>query len=80
MAYGFLERQKDEEVKMYLEEEMYFEAWITVMRNTNLTAEQFSYKLEQECYCKSSKLSEDEKDSLYCEWCDLTSGGEWTSS
>ena len=77
MAYGFIERNENEEVQMYLNEEMYFEAWITAMRTAEITAEQFSYKLEQEVYCKSSKLSDDEKDSLYNEWADLTRCGEW---
>ncbi len=77
MAYKFLERMENEEVQMYLSEKKYFEAWITAMRENELSVEQFGYKLEQEIFLKSSPLTEQEKESLIIEFFDMTYQGEW---
>lgn len=50
---------------------------MTAMRETTLTAEAFYEKFEQECFLKHSRLNDEEQLSLYIEWGDLTTGGEW---
>lgn len=76
MAYGFEKRiaEKDEDVKTYLDEEMYFEAWIMIIRHwTGTTFDDWQVlydKLYQEFNKKSTCLTNDEMVSLDYEYFD----------
>ena len=79
MAYGFIKKvsERDNEVKIYVDEKKAFEAWITAMRNTDLTAEEFYEKIEDEMLLKHPRLTDEEYESLQLEWMDLTYQREW---
>lgn len=76
MAYGFEKRiaEKDEDVKTYLDEEMYFEAWIMIIRHwTGKTFDDWQIlydKMYQEFNKKSTCLTNDEMVSLDYEYFD----------
>ncbi len=78
MAYGFIERQNDEEVQTYLEENRYFEAWIATLRNANdVTADTMWEKIEQEMTLKNPKLTDEELESIEIEYYDLTQNADY---
>ncbi len=69
MAYGKLEKYatENETVKTYLNEGMYFEAWITYIREAPKDAQQIADDIDQEVNLKKCSLTDDEKESLQCE-------------
>lgn len=76
MAYGFEKRiaEKDNDVKTYLDEGMYFEAWIMIIRHwTGKTFDDWQVlydKMYQEFNKKSTCLTNDEMLSLDYEYFD----------
>ena len=70
MAYGFEKQQAkiDSDVEFYLNENMLFEAWCMIIRHWEGDYDDLWEKLEQEQMKKSSKLTQDEKDTLSIEW------------
>ena len=72
MAYNFEYKQakKDQDVELYLNEGMHFEAWTTIIRHWTGDFDDLWEKLEKELMKKSSKLTQEEKDSLEIEFID----------
>ena len=73
MAYGKLERfaKENEEVEMYLDQGLVFEAWIVYIREAPKEMETIVNDIDQEINTKKCPLSEGEKDSLQCEAMEL---------
>ena len=69
MAYGFLRREaeKNNWVKDYLDDGMIFEAFITVIRESDTSAEKIVDAVEKEIYLKNSRLTDDEAETLQVE-------------
>lgn len=72
MAYGFEQKQAEinDDVKLFLDEKMFFEAWTMIIRNWEGDFDTLWEKLEQEFMKKSTKLTEDEIESLNLEFFD----------
>jgi len=72
MAYGFEQKQAeiDDDVKLYLDENMHFEAWTMIIRHWEGDFDDLWEKLEQEFMKKTTKLTEDEIESLDIEFFD----------
>lgn len=72
MAYGFEKQQAkiDSDVKLYLNENMIFEAWTMIIRHWEGDFDTLWEKLEQEFMKKSTKLTADEIESLEYEFHD----------
>ena len=70
MAYGFIERMSEynDDIKTYLAENMLFEAWIVCVRSGDISADDFYEKLEQEKKLKNPNLSDDEIETIECEY------------
>ena len=70
MAYNFENKmaKTDDDVKLYLDEGMYFEAWITIIRHWEGDYDDLWEKLEQEFMKKTTPLTEDEIESLNYEF------------
>ena len=70
MAYNFENKQaeNDADVKLYLEENMHFEAWIMIIRHWTGDFDDLWEKLEQEFMKKSTKLSDEDIESLTIEF------------
>ena len=79
MAYGFLRKvaQDDENVKTFIQEGQVFEAFIHLIRESDLSADKIWSEIEKEGYLKNSRLTEDEYESLAYEWEDYTRMGQW---
>lgn len=79
MAYGFLKRlaKENESIKDYLDEGMVFEAFIVVIRESDLPAQKVFDEIEKEGYLKYSRLTGEEYTSLMYEWLEYTRNGEW---
>ena len=69
MAYGFLKREaeKNQWVKDYLDEDMIFEAFITVIRESDLPPEKIIDAVETEINLKNSRLNDEEAETLQIE-------------
>lgn len=72
MAYGFEQKQSknDPDVELYLSENMHFEAWTMIIRHWEGDFDTLWEKLEQEFMKKTTKLTQDEIDSLNIEFFD----------
>lgn len=70
MAYGFEQKiaKKDSDVELYLNENMHFEAWTMIIRHWEGDFDTLWEKLEQEFMKKSTKLTQEDIDSLDCEF------------
>jgi len=66
MAYNFENKiaKTDDDVKLYLDEGMHFEAWTMIIRHWTGNFDDLWEKLEQEFMKKSTPLTEDEIESL----------------
>ena len=75
MAYGFEQKmaKNDETVELYLNERMHFEAWITIINHWESDWDKLEAKLDQEFYKKTTPLTDDEIESLQCEFYDMRS-------
>ena len=62
MAYGFEQKQAkiDDDVKLYLDENMHFEAWTMIIRHWEGDFDDLWEKLEQEFMKKTTTLTEEE--------------------
>lgn len=72
MAYGFEKRlgKNDSDVQIYLEENMLFEAWTMIIRHWTGDWDDLYEQLERECYKKTTKLTDEEVESLIIEFDD----------
>lgn len=62
--------EENETVKMYFDDNDLFGAWIHIIRETNIKDGQALFdELEKVLYRKSSNFTDDEFDSLDCEFC-----------
>ena len=79
MAYGFLKNlaHNDENIRTFIQEGQVFEAFIYLIRESDLSAEKIWAEIEKEGYLKNSRLTEDEYESLAYEWDDYTRMGKW---
>ena len=74
MAYGFEQKiaKNDQDVELYLNENMHFEAWTMIIRNFNGKTEdewqELYDQLEKECYKKSTKLTDEDQETLLAEF------------
>lgn len=78
MAYGFEQKQAkiDSDVELYLNENMYFEAWTMIIRHWTGDWDELYEQLERECYKKSTKLTEEDIESLTIEFDDYRKKAE----
>ena len=78
MAYNFENKQakNDPEVKLYLDEGMFFEAWTTIIRHWTGDFDELYDQLEKEFNKKSTPLTDDETESLYVEFFDYRAKSE----
>lgn len=76
MAYGFLKREAEKGygVEVYLAENMIFEAFIVVIRESDLPSPKIFNEIVREAYLKYSRLTEDEYTSLMDEFVAYHSG------
>lgn len=72
MAYGFEQKQakNDPDVELYLNENMLFEAWTMIIRHGEGDFDDLYEQLERECYKKTTKLTEEDIESLIIEFDD----------
>lgn len=70
MAYGFEQKiaKNDSDVELYLNEGMLFEAWTMIIRHWEGDFDTLWEKLEQEQMKKSTKLTQEEIDTLTVEF------------
>ena len=76
MAYGFLKRmsKKDEWLKDYVAEKMVFEAFIYLIRESDLSFDKINEEIEKEANLKGSRLTNEEYTSLLYELNDYKTG------
>lgn len=72
MAYGFEQKQakNDPDVELYLNENMHFEAWTMIIRHWEGDFDDLYEQLERESYKKTTKLTDEEVESLIIEFDD----------
>ena len=74
MAYGYEQKiaKNDQDVELYLNEGMIFEAWTMIIRHfegkTSDEWDNLYEQLEKECYKKSTKLTDEDMDTLQAEY------------
>lgn len=74
MAYGYEQKiaKNDSDVELYLNENMHFEAWTMIIRhfegNTEDEWDNLYEQLEKECYKKSTKLTDEDQETLMAEF------------
>ena len=71
MAYGFEKKcaKENKTVELYLSEGMLFEAWIVIIQESEVKDGQELYdELEREIYKSSTKLTDEEAETLYAEF------------
>lgn len=78
MAYNFENKQaeNDFDVELYLNEGMFFEAWTMIIRHWTGDFDELHDQLEKEANKKSTKLTDDDVESLYVEFLDCRSKAE----
>ena len=66
MAYGFEQKiaKNDQDVELYLKENMHFEAWTMIIRHWEGNYDDLWEKLEQEFMKKTTKLTPEDIESL----------------
>lgn len=69
MAYNKIEKfaKTNKTAQEYLNENDYFGAWITYIREADKSAQTIVDDIDQECYIKKSPLTDDEKCALQIE-------------
>lgn len=78
MAYGYLKRMANKfedlknELETYLSENMVFEAFILLIRETDIPMYELDYEMNREFELKNSRLSESEFISLQYELFDYS--------
>ena len=85
MAYGFEQKiaKNDQEVELYLNENMHFEAWTMIIRHWEGDFDELWEKLEQETMKKSTPLTDDNIWSLNVEFLyyrDQAELNEWVNN
>ena len=74
MAYGYEQKiaKMDSDVKTYLDENMIFEAWTMIIRHfdgkTSDEWDDLYEQLEKECYKKTTKLTDEDQETLQAEY------------
>ena len=74
MAYGYEQKiaKMDSDVETYLNENMLFEAWTMIIRHFDGKTEdewqELYDQLEKECYKKSTKLTDEDQETLLAEF------------
>ena len=74
MAYGYEQKiaKIDSDVETYLNANMHFEAWTMIIRhfegNTEDEWQELYDQLEKECYKKTTKLTDEDQETLMAEF------------
>ena len=79
MAYNKIEKfaKTNKTAQEYLDENDYFGAWITYIREADKTAETIVDDIDQECNIKKSPLTDGEKCALQIEAMDYMRMRKW---